>query len=131
MFKGIVALCSALIISACTLGPDYRRPTMDIPSSWRFEEKEARDAANTAWWGQFEDPVLNELITMALKENLDLKTAALRVEEFIGRYGLSRSGLFPQVSATGIAQRKSLNPIHAIPHGLQRPTTPITIFRHS
>ncbi len=108
MFKGIVVLCSALIISACTLGPDYRRPTMDIPSSWRFEEKEARDAANTAWWGQFEDPVLNELIAMALKENLDLKTAALRVEEFIGRYGLSRSGLFPQVGATGIGQRKSL-----------------------
>lgn len=108
MFKGIVALCSALIISACTLGPDYRRPIMGIPSSWRFEEREAKDAANTAWWGQFDDPVLNELIATALKENLDLKTASLRVEEFMGRYGISRAGLFPQVGATGIAQRKSV-----------------------
>lgn len=108
MFRGIVAFCSALIISACTLGPDYRRPTMDIPSSWRFEEKEARDAANTAWWGQFDDPVLNELIATALKENLDLRTASLRVEEFMGRYGISRAGLFPQAGAAGVAQRKSV-----------------------
>ncbi len=107
MFKAVIASFLIFLFSACTLGPDYRRPTMNIPSSWRFEEKEAKDAANTAWWGQFEDPVLNALISTALKENMDLKTAALRVEEFIGRYGLSRSGLFPQVSATGIAQKKS------------------------
>ncbi len=108
MFKGIVALCSALIISACTLGPNYRRPTVDTPPSWRFEEREAREVANPSWWGQFNDPVLNELIATALKENMDLKTASLRVEEFIGRYGISRAGLFPQVGATGIAQRKSV-----------------------
>lgn len=108
MFKGITALFSVLIISSCTLGPDYRRPAMDVPSSWRFEEKEAQDWANTAWWGQFDDPVLNELIATALKENLDLKIAALRVEEFMGRYGFSRAALFPQADATGMFQRKSL-----------------------
>ena len=74
---------------------------MDIPSSWRFEEKEAKDAANTVWWGQFEDPVLNALIATALKENKDLMIAAARVEEFMGRYGFARAALFPQVQCLG------------------------------
>ena len=69
------------------------------PPSWRFEEKEAREVANTAWWEQFDDPVLNELIQVALKENKDIKIAAARVEEFMGRYGTTRAALFPQVSA--------------------------------
>jgi multidrug efflux system outer membrane protein len=51
----------------CAVGPDYQRPKVDIPQAWRFEEKEALDVANTAWWEQFNDPVLNELIQIALK----------------------------------------------------------------
>jgi multidrug efflux system outer membrane protein len=107
MLKRIIALCSVLVISACTLGPDYRRPDVSTPSSWRMEEREAGNTANTAWWQQFDDPILSGLISTALKENKDLRIAALRVEEFMGRYGASGAGLFPQVSATGIAQRNS------------------------
>ena len=39
--------------------PDYRRPTMEPPQTWRFAEKDARELANTAWWEQFNDPALN------------------------------------------------------------------------
>jgi outer membrane protein, multidrug efflux system len=47
-------------------GPNYQRPAVDIPQSFRFEDKEAKDLANTAWWQQFEDPVLNDLIQITL-----------------------------------------------------------------
>ncbi len=52
----------SLILGGCMLGPDYRRPAVETPQAWRFEEKTARDLADTLWWEQFNDPVLNGLI---------------------------------------------------------------------
>ena len=92
-----VVLCLAL--GGCLVGPDYRRPVLDTPQDWRFGEKETRELADTAWWEQFRDPVLNELIAVALRENKDLKIAAARVEEFRGRYGVVRAAQFPRAGA--------------------------------
>jgi multidrug efflux system outer membrane protein len=80
------------------MGPDYKRPDVDTPQAYRVEVKSAADLINSAWWEQFEDPVLNELIKTALAENKDVRIAASRVEEFLGRYGVTRSQLFPQVA---------------------------------
>ena len=95
----IISSLLVLPLFGCMVGPNYRRPAVETPSSWRFEEKEAREVANTTWWEQFDDPVLNELIQIALKENKDLKIAAARVEEFMGRYRTTRAALFPQANA--------------------------------
>lgn len=81
------------------MGPNYQRPEVDTPQTWRFEDKEAKDVVNTAWWEQFNDPVLNDLIQTALRENKDIKIAVARMEEFIGRYGTTRAALFPQIGA--------------------------------
>jgi multidrug efflux system outer membrane protein len=88
------------------MGPNYQRPPVDAPQTWRFEDKAARDVANTAWWEQFGDPLLNELIETALRENKDLKIAAARVEQFAGLYGTTRAALFPQISAAASAGRQ-------------------------
>jgi multidrug efflux system outer membrane protein len=90
-----------IALHGCMMGPNYQRPEVDTPQTWRFEDKEAKDAANTAWWEQFNDPVLNGLIQTALQENKDVKIAAARVEEFIGQYGTTRAALFPQIGAGG------------------------------
>ena len=79
------------------VGPDYRRPAVETPASWRFAEEDAKELVNTRWWSQFADPVLNGLIEIALRENKDLKIAAARVEEFRGRYAAVRSPLFPSI----------------------------------
>ncbi len=65
----------------------------------------ANDLANTTWWNQFQDPVLDNLIQIALQENKDVQIAAARVEEFMGRYGVTRSAQFPQVGANADAAR--------------------------
>lgn len=89
----------ALFLGGCTVGPDYRRPTVDVPPSWRIAEKDAQDLVNTPWWEQFDDPVLNGLITSAIRENKDLLIATARIEEFRQRYAIARAPLFPQVVA--------------------------------
>ena len=53
-----------LALSGCLLGPDYVRPTVPTPATFRFETTEAAEVANAMWWEQFKDPVLNDLIAM-------------------------------------------------------------------
>ncbi|WP_319587707.1 efflux transporter outer membrane subunit [uncultured Desulfobulbus sp.] len=104
----ILVIMLALLAGSCTVGPDYKRPAVDVPTGWRLSEKEAKDLAQTAWWAQFNDPILNNLITTALRENKDLMIAAARIEEYAGRYGIVRSGLFPQVGAAGQYTREQV-----------------------
>ena len=99
MSKIILSFFIALMLTSCMMGPNYKRPEVDTPQTWRFEDEKAKDVANTAWWEQFGDPVLNDLVQTALRENKDIKIAAARVEEFIGRYGTTRAALFPQIGA--------------------------------
>jgi multidrug efflux system outer membrane protein len=99
---------AALALASCTLGPNYRRPPVDAPQAFRFQAKDARDMANTAWWEQFGDPTLNQLIHIALSDNLDVKTAAARIDEFLGQYMSTRSLLFPQAGASLNGQRQRI-----------------------
>jgi HAE1 family hydrophobic/amphiphilic exporter-1 len=64
MRKPLLVTLLALLASGCMVGPDYVRPPVDTPAAWRLSEQDARDLANTAWWEQFGDPVLNDLVTL-------------------------------------------------------------------
>ncbi len=95
-------------LSGCLLGPDYQRPAIDTPQAFRFPESHASDLANTDWWKQFDDPVLNDLIATALAENKDVKIAAARVDQFLGQFWSTRSQLLPQVSGGFDAARQRI-----------------------
>ena len=106
MRKPLIVSLLALLASGCMVGPDYVRPPVDAPAAWRLTEPEVKDLANTAWWEQFGDPVLNDLVATALRENKDLLIATARIDEFAGNYGFVRSGLFPQIGAGYEASRQ-------------------------
>jgi outer membrane protein, multidrug efflux system len=104
-----MVLIIAALAAGCTVGPDYIRPNIDAPVAYRFGDKEARDTANTEWWKQFQDPVLDALITEALSNNKSIRIAAANVEKAAGVLTQTRSPLFPQIdySGTGTKQRAS------------------------
>ena len=105
MHKTLLAVAMGLALSGCaSVGPDYQRPETPAPE-WRINIQQANDLANTLWWKQFQDPVLNELIQIALQENKDVKIAAARVDEYLGRYGVTRSDQFPQIGANAAGSR--------------------------
>ncbi|KVP44322.1 efflux transporter outer membrane subunit [Burkholderia ubonensis] len=111
-------LCAPVLLmglGGCLLGPDYVRPKVDAPASFRFASGEAADVANSAWWEQFQDPTLNALIATALAENRDVKVASARVDEFLGQFVSTRSALFPQVAAGFDATRQRSSRSGAIP----------------
>ena len=102
-----IVLVSALgiTLTGCSLAPIYERPAVPIPTQWQVDIQQASDFANTAWWEQFGDPALNDLVQTALRENKDLLTAAARVEEYMGRYGATRGAEFPQVGVNATGER--------------------------
>ena len=93
------------VLAGCAVGPVYERPETPIPAQWQVNIQQANDLANATWWEQFNDPVLTNLIQIALQENKDVQIAAARVEEYIGRYGVTRSAQLPQVGAAADAAR--------------------------
>jgi outer membrane protein, multidrug efflux system len=100
VLKPLALAASTLWLAACAVGPDYHRPTVETPSTYRYASPGA-EVVDTSldWWKQFNDPVLDDLVQKALAQNKDYGIAAARVEEYYGRYVVARSGLFPQVSA--------------------------------
>ncbi len=109
------ALLAATLAAGCMMGPDYRRPAIDAPQAFRYEPKEAADTANTEWWKQFNDPVLDSLITEALAHNLNVKVAAANVEQAAGVLTQTRSALFPQIGYDGTAGRARTTEASATP----------------
>jgi multidrug efflux system outer membrane protein len=111
-----------LALTGCMVGPDYEKPDTVIPDQWRMEYKQSAELANTGWWNQFNDPVLDELILSALKNNRDIRIAAARVEEFAALVDVTRSGLFPQIGYDGAADRSksSLDTVGGLPPGISR-----------
>jgi outer membrane protein, multidrug efflux system len=100
-----VALLIALPLSACMVGPDYRRPEIDVPAGWRLGDSEAGEISNIAWWDQFEDPILSQLVRTALANNKDLEIATANVDQATAQYGIVRSAQFPQLNANVAGER--------------------------
>jgi len=101
----IVTTCIAAALAGCTIGPNYVRPTVETPPGWRIDYPKAADVANLKWWEQFGDPVLNELVETALRENRDVRIAAARVDQFIGGLTSTGSQLYPQIGYGADATR--------------------------
>ena len=100
-----LALLAALSLCACAVGPDYERPTTDVPAQWRVDFPKAADVANTKWWGEFGDPALDQLIEEALRANYDVRAAAARVDQFFGALTTTRSQFYPQIGYGGDVSR--------------------------
>src|SRR5207245_5378788 len=97
--NGAVSPVPVRSLFSCMVGPDYRRPEVDVPAAWRLGATEAVEIANIAWWDQFQDPVLSELVRTALANNKDLEIATASVDQAAAQYGIVRSAQFPQVNA--------------------------------
>jgi multidrug efflux system outer membrane protein len=98
-------LCSS--ICGCMVGPNYHRPAVQTPASFRDVsnkpqiEAQAASYADLPWWQVFQDPQLQELIRTALKQNYDLQIATERINAARAQVAITRSSLFPQVQGNG------------------------------
>ena len=100
----VTVLCLAL--TACAIGPDYRRPEVAEPPAFRGDEAPAAETiAGLPWWELFGDETLKALIEDALNQNYDVAIAASRVEQARYAVGVVRADALPQVGYQGSAER--------------------------
>ncbi len=98
----------AVLFSGCTVGPNYKRPQVSVPASFRapepLPEAQAASLADLKWFEVFRDAQLQGLIRVALVQNYDLRDAIARVDEARANLGITRSDQFPQATASGNVQ---------------------------
>ena len=100
--KKFLLLAIAVLLSGCAVGPNYKRPTVSVPTDYR-DSMAAQTAAapslgNENWWQVYQDPVLADLIHTALQQNYDVRIAAARVLEAQAQLGITRANQFPSAS---------------------------------
>jgi multidrug efflux system outer membrane protein len=99
-----LALAVCGFLSGCMMGPNYHRPAVNVPPIYRGQpassspQPSVASLGNERWWTVFRDPVLQQLIRTALKQNFDLRIAATRVLEAQAEVGITRSNEFPTAS---------------------------------
>lgn len=107
--RDLAAPLSFVLVAAagCAVGPDYKRPAVDAPGSYRRAVSDTNAPAETTsfadlgWWAVFKDPKLKEYIGEALTNSWDVKIAAARVLQAEAAARVTRSQYFPTVSAGG------------------------------
>jgi NodT family efflux transporter outer membrane factor (OMF) lipoprotein len=107
-YSPIAVIIAAALLSSCTVGPNYVRPTVPVPQTFRAPEPlpppQAASLADLKWFEIFKDEQLQELTRTALVQNYDLRDAVARVEQARANLGITRSNQFPQANASGDIQ---------------------------
>jgi NodT family efflux transporter outer membrane factor (OMF) lipoprotein len=104
MKKNILVLAALLTLSACSLAPEYVRPPLPTPAS--FKEAGKWISANPTyaqrdrgpWWEVYNDPILNRLEARVTPANQSLQAAYARFQEAQAIAGIARSQLFPTIT---------------------------------
>lgn len=103
MTKRLLAVTLGLLLGGCSLAPDYQRPATPAGATWQASS----DVTTTRGWkGTFSDPQLQQLITLALSNNRDLRIAALNVQSYEARYRIQRAAQLPTVGVDGSGTRQ-------------------------
>ena len=91
-------IAGCLVLSACSLTPEYRRPDAPVPKQFAGVT-EAGEAALPSWHDYYADPELRRLIEAALTHNRNLRIAIARVDEARGLAGVARTDRLPSLNA--------------------------------
>ena len=120
-------------INGCTLAPQYKRPKTPIASNWpsgaaypEIQTPVDKPTGSELHWREFfVDENLHQLIETALKNNIDLRLAALNIQRARALYGIQRADLFPSVDTTAGINR------HRVPADLSSTGRKMTSEQYS
>jgi outer membrane protein, multidrug efflux system len=126
-----IGLAMVVLLSGCMLGPDYKRPSVEIPPQFRAAtSSDATSIADLKWFEVFKDEQLQEFIRTALAQNYDLRDAIARVDAARANLGITRSFQYPNfgVGADVTSVEQSRQGEFTIPSGTSRQRTFGTVF---
>lgn len=95
-FRKLQALVLLMALQSCTLEPEYKKPTLDMPDLTN-EDEVVKKAMSEKWWTMFNDKSLDRLEAEALRFNDDIELALSHIEEAAAAVGIARGDLFPSI----------------------------------
>lgn len=98
-YREYVGTCKQYVDKGFKVGPDYCKPAAPVADAWidEYDDRVRTELPNYAdWWSVFNDPVLDRLMEETYQQNLDLKSAGLRVLQARYIRSIAAGGLFPQ-----------------------------------
>jgi NodT family efflux transporter outer membrane factor (OMF) lipoprotein len=106
-----LAATAALLLAGCMVGPDYHRPQVSVPATFRelpgwTQAQPDADGPKGAWWTGFNDPLLDELEPLVEVSNQTVRQDYENYQEALAEVKVARSALFPTVGVTGSATRQ-------------------------
>ncbi len=108
--RAALPIAAALLALAggCVMGPDYRRPALDLPAGYRDQvgPAEAASLADLPWWSVFRDEALQRLAAEAVGSNCTLRAAAARVAQYQAMLGVAQADYYPQLGYSAEAGRQ-------------------------
>jgi NodT family efflux transporter outer membrane factor (OMF) lipoprotein len=122
----VPALLAALLTAGCALGPNYKRPAIEAPASFRGDvttaggQTTAGSLADLKWFDLFRDDTLTGLVNTALTQNFDTRIAAERVLQARALFRITRSDQFPAIdgsAAVNAVRASQAGANRAIPEG--------------
>lgn len=106
--RGIVVACAMAGLAACApVGPDYRRPDLDVPKAYAESEPAgtALPAVPADWWRLYQDATLDRLMNAGLTQGSDVRLAIARIEEAAALRREANATLLPEIDASGVVSR--------------------------
>ena len=107
---------AALLLSGCTMAPEYIKPASPVPTEWpqgdaykKLKDHAVQQVGGMPWQDFFTDAKLRQIIETALKNNRDLRVAALNVERAQAMYGVQRTGIYPSANGSGKLDKQGLS----------------------
>jgi NodT family efflux transporter outer membrane factor (OMF) lipoprotein len=107
-----LAALVALLVSGCMVGPDYHRPPVPVPATykesppgWTQAEPDA-EGPKGDWWTGFNDPLLDQLEPLVSVSNQTVRQSYANYQQALAEVRIARSALFPTLSVTGSASRQ-------------------------
>jgi outer membrane protein, multidrug efflux system len=94
-----------LLLSGCAVGPNYKRPSVNVPGTYRGTSPQeppqpaTQSLGDQKWWEVFQDKQLQDLIHSALQQNYDVRIAAARILEVQAQVGITRADGLPAINA--------------------------------
>ncbi|MGE0753908.1 MAG: efflux transporter outer membrane subunit [Alphaproteobacteria bacterium] len=106
------ALLVALLLSACTVGPDYEPPQVNLTDSWFSTDDKAisQQAVQLDWWNNFGDPLLEKYIVAAAAHNKDVVIASANVLRARALRRQAGTAFLPEIGTTGEGRRFKSGP---------------------
>jgi multidrug efflux system outer membrane protein len=119
-----------LLFTGCTVGPNYKRPQVNVPTVYRgltqdeAAKNDPKSLGDEKWFEVFQDEQLKELIKSALQQNYDVRRAASRILQAQASLGITRSNQFPTINGLAAATNERTAQQKIIP-AIQTDTTQV------